>query len=327
MLSFPDFKEKNIVIIFSTKGEKISIRNDNLLVTDGDEKVILQTTCYRMLALWIVGGCTLTSGIMERSKKFAFPIYLLSYNFRCIGNWNAGVEGNFLLRHKQYSYNSMEIAKRLVANKLYNQVQLLKSIRQKDESCKRTINTIQQYAVKLNAPVDLQAILGIEGVASRIYFAQWFKQMDWHGRMPRAKRNIINVLLDIGYTFLFYFVENMMNLYGFDIYQGVYHKLFYQRKSLICDLVEPFRCIVDKQIKKAYNLGQIKAEDFIYKNGQYKLSYKKSKEYTGWLLTVILENKSDIFIYCQSYYRAFMRKKTISKYPFFKINKPYKKLK
>ncbi len=325
MLSFPDFKEKNIVIIFSNKGEKISIRNDNLLVTDGDEKVILQTTCYRMLALWIVGGCTLTSGIMERSKKFAFPIYLLSYNFRCIGNWNAGVEGNFLLRQKQYSYNSLEIAKRLVANKLYNQFQLLKSIRQKDESCKNTINTIQQYTTQLDDATNFQKILGIEGVASRIYFAQWFKQMDWHGRMPRAKRDIINVLLDIGYTFLFNFIENMINLYGFDVYQGVYHRLFYQRKSLVCDLVEPFRCIIDKQIKNSYNLGQIKPDDFQCKNGKYFLTYKQSKEYTRWLLTAILEYKADIFLYCQSYYRAFIREKTIDEYPFFKINEPYKK--
>ena len=169
-----------------------------------------------------------------------------------------------------------------------------------------------------------KSILGIEGLVSRIYFAQWFRPIEWTGRMPRAKRDILNVLLDIGYTFLFYFVECMLNLYGFDIYQGVYHRLFYQRKSLVCDLVEPFRCIVDKQIKKAWNLGQINTNDFQCKNGQYSLKYGQSKEYTKWLMTAILEYKSDIFMYCQRYYRAFMKTGAIKDYPFFDINKPIK---
>ncbi len=326
MLSFPDFEEKNIIVVFSYEGEKISIRNDNLLVTDTDKKVILQTTCYRIMALWIVGSCTITSGLLQRSKKFAFPVYLLSYNFLCIGYWNSGVEGNFLLRHKQYAYNSLEIAKRLVENKLFNQIELLKSIRKKTDNCKKIIDKILKYSRQLNNAADLQAILGIEGVATRIYFPEWFCDLEWNGRKPRAKRDILNVLLDIGYTFVFYFIENMLNLYGFDVYQGVYHRLFYQRKSLVCDLVEPFRCIVDKQVKKAYNLGQIKEKDFIYRKGQYILKYKESKKYTRWLLTAILGNKEDIFLYCQSFYRSFMQEKSIDSYPFFNIGKPYKKI-
>ena len=39
---------------------------------------------------------------------------------------------------------------------------------------------------------------------------------------------------------------------------------FYNWKSLVCDPQEPFRCIVDRIIKKkAYGLGQIKDEDFV----------------------------------------------------------------
>ena len=129
MLSYPDFKEKTIVVVFTSEGQRFSFQNDNLIVTDEDAVVVLQTTCYRMLALWIVGHCVITSGLLERSKKFAFPIYLLSVNLRCIGVWSTPTEGNFLLRNKQYSYKSNDIAKRLVENKIHNQIILLKSIR------------------------------------------------------------------------------------------------------------------------------------------------------------------------------------------------------
>jgi CRISPR-associated protein Cas1 len=325
MLSYPDFKEKTIVIIFTTEGQRFSFQNDNLIVTDAEEKVILQTTCYRMLALWIVGHCVITSGLLERSKKFAFPVYLLSVNFRCIGVWSTPADGNFLLREKQYAYQGIDIARHIVKNKIHNQIILLNGLRKKEDELKHALDLMQDYKEQVSGLVSLQEILGLEGVSSRLFFSQWYRGMDWKGRKPRAKMDPINVLLDIGYTFLFYLVENLLTLYGFDIYKGVYHQFFYQRKSLVCDIVEPFRCIVDKQIRKAYNLGQIKADDFEFLKGQYVLKYKKAKEYTRWLMEAIVEYKEDVFLYTQAYYRAFMRQKQIAEYPVFIINDPVSK--
>ena len=68
MLSLPDFKEKSIVISFSTEGQAVSFKNDNLIVKDGEGKTILQHSCYRVFTLWIIGGTTITSGITQ--KKF-----------------------------------------------------------------------------------------------------------------------------------------------------------------------------------------------------------------------------------------------------------------
>ncbi len=319
MLTYPDFKEKNIVIVFSSEKQYFSFKNDNLIVKDPDDKVILQSTCHRILALWIVGHCSLSSGLMERSKKFGFPVVLLSFNFKMIGAWNAPTEGNFLLRKKQYAYENWHIARQLMHNKMENQIRTLKTIRKKSAACKAAIASIQQYQQQIPQAKNLSDIMGLEGVASRLYFEQWFFSLPWKGRRPRAKIDPINVLLDIGYTFLFYMVENMLNLYGFDIYQGAYHRNFYQRKSLVCDLQEPFRCIIDQQIKRAYGLGQIKDEDFVIQKGQYQLEYKKSKEYTRWLMQSILEYKTEIFRYCQQYYRCFIREKPIEEYPFFEI--------
>ena len=163
----------------------------------------------------------------------------------------------------------------------------------------------------------IQEILGTEGIASRVYFKQMFDDLDWKGRKPRAKQDIPNLLMDIGYTQLFHFIDALLNLYGFDTYQGVYHQIFYQRKSLVCDLVEPFRPIVDQRIRKAYKLGQIHEEDFIYINGQYRIFGKQSQPYIAFLLKALLDNKQEIFLYVQSYYRAFMQNKPIDQYPIF----------
>lgn len=318
MLSLPDFKEKQLIICFSTEGQKVSFSNDNLVIKDIEEKIILQATCYKIFSLWIIGNTTITTGILERSKKFGFSIFLLNYGNRQYGTWNSTTEGNFLLRKKQYEYKDLHIAKHLVYNKITNHIELLKSIRNKEAELKETIEKLNNYLEQTKKINDLQTLLGIEGSAARIYFSSWFFDIGWEGRKPRTKINELNTLLDIGYTFLFNIIECMLNLYGFDLYYGVYHRCFYQRKSLVCDIVEPFRCIIDKQIKKSYGLKQIQFDDFIEKKGQYFLKTEKNKQYTKILIQGI-EHKEEIFKYVQEYYRCFMRNKPITDYPIFKI--------
>lgn len=319
MLTLPDYIEKNIIVCFSSEGQTFSFKNDNLIIKNSDDEIILQTTCHRIFSLWIIGHVTITSGILERSKKFGFSIYLLSHYYRPINMWNNKMEGNFLLRKKQYEYNNIDISKQLIYNKISNQIELLKSIRNKSDKLKDDIEKIIQYKENINNIEENNSLLGIEGSASRLFFINWFDNVNWNGRKPRIKNDSINVILDIGYTFLFNVVECMLNLYGFDNYYGVYHKSFYQRKSLVCDIIEPFRCIIDKQIKTAYNLKQIKEEDFEIIKNQYFLKQEKNKEYTKWLMQSILNHKEDIFLYVQNYYRAFIKNKNIEYFPNFNI--------
>ena len=119
---------------------------------------------------------------------------------------------------------------------------------------------------------------------------------------------------------LFHFIEGLLNLYGFDTYQGVYHQCFYQRKSLVCDVVEPFRSIVDARVKKAHSLGEIKKEDFAVVNMQYRLFGKSGEPYLRWLLGAVLDYREPIFLYVQKYYRCFIRGKSIDEYPVFHLS-------
>ena len=112
-----------------------------------------------------------------------------------------------------------------------------------------------------------------------------------------------------------------MNLYGFDTYQGVYHKAFYQRKSLVCDLVEPFRPLMDHRLRKALRLKQVRPADFTVSKGQYLLFGKKSLPYIGFFISSLMENKEEIFRYIQSYYRSFISSRPIERYPYFDIFK------
>jgi len=320
MMSTRDFEHKQIAFVFTTDGEKISFKNDNLIVTDKDGKIKHQSTCYRLFALFICGDFCLTSGILERSKKFGFTIVFMSPNLRITSIMPSKAEGNVLLRKKQYSYDKTEIASHVIANKIHNQTFLLKKKRKKTEEEKEVIAKLEQYEKDVLQPnLSVQEIMGIEGISAKLYFNTLFAEYNWQARLPRVKNDITNTLMDIGYTILFNIVNALLEMYGFDVYVGILHTQFFHRKSLVCDLEEPFRPIVDAAILKALNLGQINEKDFWKNHNQYILPWKNSKKYVGIILGALLEYKNEIFIYLQSYYRAFMRDKPIEEFPVFEM--------
>lgn len=137
----------------------------------------------------------------------------------------------------------------------------------------------------------------------------------------KAKNDYINSTLDIGYTVLFNFMDALLRIYGFDTYCGVLHRQFYMRKSLVCDVMEPFRAIVDHQIRKSINLQQCAEEDFQLVDHRYLLKWKENQKYIQFLMKGILQYKMDIFVYVQQFYRAFMKQKDAKDYPVFEMIK------
>lgn len=321
MLSFPDFKYKQLIVHFSdSKKERLRFRADNILIEDADGKILLQHSCHRLFALFIIGEISLTSVIIQKSSEFEFPIILMKNNLRVVARINSSAEGNTLLREKQYSATTrkIEIAKELIKQKRDNQIALLASLRNKSEADKFAIKELQ--AINLSDAIDTYSLMGLEGLSSRIFFTSYFRPLSWVRREPRCKRDPVNLLLDIGYTYLFNFIDAMLSLYGFDLYCGVHHTFFYHRKSLVCDIVEPFRCIIDHRIRKAHNLGQINESDFEFEKDHFFLPWKNQKKYTRLFLKDILEHKKEIFRFCQQYYRWFIREKSIEEFPQFKIS-------
>jgi len=186
-----------------------------------------------------------------------------------------------LLRQKQYAMSNAEelvAAKKLVASKIANQIKLLEKSGKKESAL-----WLAGIKVKIDMAQNGQDLLGLEGSAGKFFFQDYFADWGWKRRLPRAKPDIINYLMDIGYTMLFNFTEAMAAIYGFDAYRGFYHKLFFQRKSLVCDLMEPFRSIIDKQILKSYHLGQIKTADFKNNKGTLSLSFNNQKNIFSYL--------------------------------------------
>ena len=119
---------------------------------------------------------------------------------------------------------------------------------------------------------------------------------------------------------LFNFMECLLLIYGFDVYKGFLHTCFYMRKSLVCDMIEPFRPLIDWKIRSAMNLGQINEdEDFETINNRKLLKYNKNGDYVSLFMREIMEHKTEMFGFVQEFYRKFMRDSPIDDYRMFEI--------
>lgn len=320
MMSLPDFNYKQIIFhMAGGNGERLRFLADTIVIEDKEGKRILRHSCHKLFALFIVGEMSLTSVAIRQALRFNFPIILMSGNFRIITRINSAAEGNTLLRMKQYlaGERNMETARSIIAQKIANQASLLRALRYRSAEDNNCLQTLEQ--MDLSEANDVHSLMGLEGYASKLFFSAYFRQLGWKRREPRCKHDIPNLLLDIGYTYLFNFIESMLCLYGFDLYCGVHHTFFYHRKSLVCDIEEPFRYIIDRRLRKAHNLKQIDPNDFLFAKESFSLIWKKQKKYIELFFKDILEEKERIFLYVRDYYRWFIRDMPIEKFPSFDI--------
>jgi len=321
MLQLPDFKEKQIVFIGFDENEKIStlrVKNENLVVSDKDGKILNQVSCSKLFTVFVAGNFTITSNLIKKLLSYGVSMFFMSkLSFRVYADIGAVADGNYLLRENQYEFaNDLMFAKNLVLNKISNQLSLLKEVKSKFFKKKSKTICLKEFKAKIDSADSMDKLLGIEGSFSKIYFGRLFEDYNWYKRLPRTKMDINNLLLDIGYTFLFNFIDSLLRLHGFDTYKGIYHQLFFQRKSLVCDLVEPFRCLIDKSLFKAYRLKQVDIKDFKKTKSGYLLCSDKQKKYLKLFAQGIMDDKEDIFKYVKQFYFCILNR--TDDFPVFK---------
>ncbi len=323
MFTHKDIETRTIFIINCIDHAKgLRVSNGELLLeeqTEDKKKVLTKFPFQKILALFVIGHLTVTTPLIEKCKKYNVALVVMKPNLRPVFFWSDTAEANFLLRQRQYDLGKedLTIARFIVENKIRNQLSALKKTRRKDEL---TVSAMNKCEAAINTVADIDdynTLMGIEGVVSRMFFSAYYQDTEWAGRKPRTKCDIMNVTLDIGYTILFNFMESFIRMFGFDLYIGVYHRLWFKRKSLVCDLIEPFRCIIDHAVLLAFNRKQFSKKDFEFNKHEWHLKYEKSADYYRVFYDELIKYKTDFFKFVQSYYRCFMGRKSVANYQMF----------
>lgn len=325
MFTHKDIEYRNIFVINCTEEERtIRVHNGELqLEVNKDERNVVLTRLpfQKMLAIFVIGHASITTPLIDKCKKYNVALVVLNTRMRLVFYWTNNAEANYLLRKRQYrmSDDDISIAQKIVWNKIYNQQRLLQKTRRKDMLTQIGINLCDTALNTVYDTDSIAALMGLEGIVARSFFDAYYQDYGWNCRRPRTKCDMLNAILDIGYTLLFNYIEVFVRMFGFDPYVGVYHRLWFKRKSLICDLVEPFRCIIDQTTRKALALKQFSEKDFTIRNYEYNLNVERNSYYCKTFYQPLVEKKTEIFKYVQAYYRCFMQQKPIKDYPVFEI--------
>jgi len=151
---------------------------------------------------------------------------------------------------KKCEYLSAQIVKA----KLESQIRFLEST--KKNELFNGISKLKQYRKSL----DHSRLKQVEAVSSRIYFREYSKLID--ERFGFDSRNsslrvvkdratdVINALLNYGYAVLAGEISKFVNGVGLDAYYGFYHHNHTSFQSLVYDIIEPFRCLVECAVWK-----------------------------------------------------------------------------
>lgn len=325
MFTHKDIEYRNIFVINCIDDQRtLRVHNGQLQLEvnkDGGSIVLTRLPFQKILAIFVIGHACITTPLIDKCKQYNVALVVMNARLRPVFYWTNNAEANYLLRQRQFTLSSddLSIAQRIVWNKVYNQHRLLQKTRRKDMLTQIAINLCDTALNTIYHTNDLSALMGLEGIVARSFFDAYFQDCNWDCRRPRTKCDMLNAILDIGYTLLFNFIEVFVRMFGFDPYIGVYHRLWFKRKSLICDLVEPFRCIIDHTTRKALALKQFTEKDFIIRNNEYHLRIERNSHYCKIFYQPLVEQKTAIFRYMQAYYRSFMQQKSPQDYPLYEI--------
>ena len=324
MFTNKDITYRTIFVINCIRERTIRVRNGELLLEEQEEdsdkmKTLTKLPFQKILALFIIGHVRITTPLIEKCRKFGVALVVMKRSLRPVFFWADSAEANFLLRKRQYEFqkDDISIAKTIVESKIRNQLKALSDTRRKDEHTKQAQSILLGSIDTINDVNDYNSLMGLEGVAAKAFFSAFYQDFDWHQRRPRTKCDALNATLDIGYTILFNYIECFLRMFGFDLYVGIYHRMWFKRKSLVCDIMEPLRPIIDKATRTAWNRSQFAEKDFLIQKGEYRLRYENNATYCRVYFDALMPHKNDVFKYVQSYYRCFMGRKSVKEYPMF----------
>ena len=199
------------------------------------------------------------------------------------------VNGNVLLRKKQYQYidspESIDIVRNVLRGKFLNSRNLLQksargTIDDKADILRNAAQIITGQAELLEKSESIDNMRGIEGVVASVYFQAFDtmlkvdeNEMKFIKRSRRPPENRVNALLSFTYMLLKNDMQSALESVGLDPAAGYLHTLRPGRPSLALDIIEELRSpLCDRFVISILNLKQIKSKDFEVGNGVYKLS-------------------------------------------------------
>jgi CRISPR-associated protein Cas1 len=281
-------------------GKYLGIEN-GLIAVKEKGKALRKVRPEDLKQVLIIGKAAISSDAIKLLLRNRVDVVFLDFNGSILGRLSHPLIGTAKTRREQYlAYNDrrgVHLAKEFVRAKMANQMAILTNLAKarkgsNPEMAESLLEAKREIDDCLNELDGLEAeriddvrerLLGIEGKASKQYWDALSlvipEEYRFNGRRgieigsPRYARDIVNAMLNYGYSILLAECVKAVELVGLDPYAGFLHVDVSGRSSLAIDLMENFRQqVVDRVVLRLISYKQIKSEDCEERNMVCQLS-------------------------------------------------------
>lgn len=261
-------------------GLYLHLQNETIRV-EQDGKLVKSIPLHHLGSIVIFGNVLVSPALLARCAEDGRPIIWLDMQGRFRARLEGKTTGNVLLRRQQYAVSDdttrhLLVARAFVAGKLQNlRTVLLRAgydapQREVRQQLRNSADAIGSLIGSLPQAENLDAVRGIEGAATQLYFsvfAQMVRANKQHfpfdGRNRRPPRDPVNALLSFLYALLTSDCISACESAGLDPQVGFLHAPRPGKPALALDLMEEFRPVMtDRLALNLINRQQIQPQHF-----------------------------------------------------------------
>ncbi|MEM2637078.1 MAG: CRISPR-associated endonuclease Cas1 [Candidatus Korarchaeota archaeon] len=283
-------------LVISTHGYSLVLRGETITVLSSKQE-IERVPLEELEEVIVMAYGNISVQAIYALSEHGIPIIFLQ-GTHYVSMLNPTLIGTVSTRREQYrayeSTKGFEIAKEIILAKISNQRALLGTLAKNREfSAQKIAEEILSRKEKiLSAFQDLDNIkpepieksrphlMAVEAKCANIYWDSiklLFQHVGFYARDHSAE-DVLNASLNLGYAILAGECERGIHMAGLDPYGGFLHADKPGRKSLVFDIMEPFRPhVVDRTVFALISRKQLSTQHITPENGIYKLTNEAKK--------------------------------------------------
>ena len=264
----------------TTQGSYLRKEGETIVV-EAEQQVRARLPIHNIGGLVCFGNVLCSPFLLGHCGENGVAVSFLSEYGKFLARVDGPQSGNVLLRREQYRRaddlaKSADLARMFVFGKLNNtRTVLQRHLRDHPEAAGNSdvealVLRFQQQMLRLQSPLQLDEIRGMEGDAAHAYFGTFNGLLgaktgfEFHERSRRPPLDPVNALLSFLYTLLAHDCRSACEAVGLDPQVGFLHRDRPGRAGLALDLMEEFRpFLVDRLVLSLINRQQIALKDFV----------------------------------------------------------------
>ena len=285
-------------IVLDTRGMQMSVRNNCFLFeTEADSRIVHPS---RIGSILITAPCRISSPALILAAQSQIPVIVCDYAGRPqVRTWSPHFINTSKLRRDQYRFattqQSATWAEMITGLKIEGQKENLRYVANRKPvllaETEKAIYSIGQIhdstQQKTSSSISerKKQILFMEAYAASQYWQLFGKVLPapftFSNRIKKQAPDGFNNCINYLYGMLRNQVETAVLSFGLDPAVGIMHRDGYKMPSLVFDLMEPFRPIIDRLLITSILQGEFGVDTFQLKDGSLLITKAGRKQLIG----------------------------------------------